>query len=185
MSFHQSKLLKVYVAPAAINFCGNWKRFMLEIISVSSVSCHILTQVLMHRWLRNDAHIFKWHGRGALLVFVVICHISRSHGQQIDFSQIWAFPYNNSNLNSRMAMKWHIVSRCMEEGHPYCFYELFIQILKSHGQKIRWYGSDLSKITRPVAAIKSLRFALFEYRWDFLINLSQWYFWTNTSQHDK
>ena len=34
------------------------------------------------------------------------------------------------------------------------------QISRSHRLKNRWFGSNLSKITRPVAAIKSLRFAL-------------------------
>ena len=41
------------------------------------------------------------------------------------------------------------------------FFEVIHQISRSHGLKNRWFGSDLSKITRPVAAIKSLRFALF------------------------
>ena len=112
---------------------------------------------MMHRSLSGMDEVPYWFSL-SLVIF-------QGHtGRKIDFSQIWAFPYDNSNLNSGMAMKWHIVSRYMEEGHPYRFYEVFIQILKSHGQKIRWYGSDLSKITRPVAAIKSLRFALFEYR---------------------
>ena len=39
------------------------------------------------------------------------------------------------------------------------------KISKSHGLKNRWFGSNLSKITRPVAAIKSLRFALFNFKW--------------------
>ena len=38
----------------------------------------------------------------------------------------------------------------------------------------RRYESNLSKITRPVAAIKSLRFALFDYILSFFTTLS-WY----------
>ena len=36
--------------------------------------------------------------------------------------------------------------------------------------KNRWFESNLSKITRPVAAIKSLRFALLRYTFDVNIN---------------
>ena len=36
-------------------------------------------------------------------------------------------------------------------------------ISRSHGLKNRWFQSNLSIITRPVAAIKSLRFALFTF----------------------
>ena len=43
------------------------------------------------------------------------------------------------------------------------FFEVIHQISRSHGLKIDDFGSNLSKITRPVADIKSLRFALFMY----------------------
>ena len=42
----------------------------------------------------------------------------------------------------------------------YCFFGVIHQISRSHGLKNRRFKSNLSKITRPVAAIKSLRFAL-------------------------
>ena len=41
------------------------------------------------------------------------------------------------------------------------------QISTSHGLKNRRFESNLSKITRPVAAIKSLRFALFKVKHSF------------------
>ena len=41
------------------------------------------------------------------------------------------------------------------------FFGVIHQISRSHGQKNRRFESNLSKITRPVAAIKSLRFAWF------------------------
>ena len=39
-----------------------------------------VTPVWIHQWLRNDAQNLRWHGRGALLYFKIICQISRSHG---------------------------------------------------------------------------------------------------------
>ena len=41
------------------------------------------------------------------------------------------------------------------------FFGVIHQISRSHGSKSRQFESNLSKIIRPVAAIKSLRFALF------------------------
>ena len=41
------------------------------------------------------------------------------------------------------------------------FFEVIHQISRSQWLENRWFGANLSKITRPVAAIKSLRFALF------------------------
>ena len=43
------------------------------------------------------------------------------------------------------------------------FFGVIHQISRSHGLKNRRFESNLSKITRPVAAIKSLRFALFKF----------------------
>ena len=72
----------------------------------------------------------------------------------------WSFPDCDSSLNSPMATKWCkklevAWKRCpiVFRGHP--------PISRSHGLKNWQFESNLSKITRPVAAIKSLRFALF------------------------
>ena len=46
------------------------------------------------------------------------------------------------------------------EEVPYCFFLVIHQISRSDGLKNQRFESNLSKITRPVAAIKSLRFAL-------------------------
>ena len=43
---------------------------------------------------------------------------------------------------------------------PYWFFGVIHQIWRSHGLKNQQFEFNLSKITRPVAAIKSLRFAL-------------------------
>ena len=48
------------------------------------------------------------------------------------------------------------------EEVPYCFFGVIHQISRSHGLINRRFESNFSKITRAVAAIKSLRFALLE-----------------------
>ena len=52
------------------------------------------------------------------------------------------------------SLKWHRRGALL-------FLKVIRQISRSHGLKNRRFESNLSKITRPVAAIKSLRFALF------------------------
>ena len=47
------------------------------------------------------------------------------------------------------------------EEVPYCFFGSSIKFQGHTGFKNQRFKSNLSKITRPVAAIKSLRFALF------------------------
>ena len=44
------------------------------------------------------------------------------------------------------------------------FFEVIHQISRSHRLKNLWFESNLSEITRPVAAIKSLRFALLNFK---------------------
>ena len=51
------------------------------------------------------------------------------------------------------------------------FFEVIHQISRSHGLKSLWFESNLSKITRLVTAVKSLRFALFFSRFKFLSSL--------------
>ena len=77
----------------------------------------------------------------------------------VDLDPNWSFPDCNSSSNLPMALKWCtkfdvVQKRCpiVFQGHP--------SNLKVTRAKNRWFGSNLSKITRPVAAIKSLRFAL-------------------------
>ena len=50
---------------------------------------------------------------------------------------------------------------CNKEEVPYCFFYVSHKISRSQGMKYRRFESNMSKITRTVAAIKSLRFALF------------------------
>ena len=39
-----------------------------------------ITPVWIHIWKWNHVHSLKWHSRGVLLFFKVLCEISRSHG---------------------------------------------------------------------------------------------------------
>ena len=74
-----------------------------------------------------------------------------------NFGPNWAF--HDYSLNSPMALKWCtkldvVQKRCLIvfPGHPSNF--------RSHSS-LNWrFESNLSKITRPVTAIKSLKFAL-------------------------
>ena len=75
----------------------------------------------------------------------------------VEFDPNWAFPDCNSSLNLLMEMiheAW-----CRIKDVPY-YFRGYPSNFKVTRAKIRWFESNLSKITRPVAAIKSLRFAL-------------------------
>ena len=77
---------------------------------LTQIGCFLtVTPVWIHQWLWNDAQNFKYHRRGALLFFNIICQISRSHRTQIvNFDQNWVFPdcKSSSSLNSLMDLKW-------------------------------------------------------------------------------
>ena len=93
----------------------------------------IKTPVSIHRWFCNGAHILKWHRK-------VPCCCSRS------FVKVHGW------LCSATRNFW---------GHGRGFPLFFIRLIsRSHGPKNRKFESYLIKITRPVAAIKFLRFAL-------------------------
>ena len=57
-------------------------------------------------------------------------------------------------LNYAQSLTWY-------RRNALLFFEVIHQISRSHGLKNQGFESNLSKITRPVAAIRSLRFALF------------------------
>ena len=68
-----------------------------------------LTAVWIHRGLQNDAENLKGHRRGALSIFEIIFMATFKIAQTEKWLiwLIWVFLYNNSNFNSRMAIKWH------------------------------------------------------------------------------
>ena len=90
----------------------------------------------------------------------------------VNFDPNYAFPDCNSSLNSPMATKWCkklkvAYKRCpiVFRGHPSDF-----KVTRAENRRSE---SNLSKITRPVAAIKSLRFALFILRRAQLVNITR------------
>ena len=66
-----------------------------------------VTPLWIHRWLGNDAQSLKWHRRKRCPI-VLQAHQSNFKVTRDEKSTIWLwFPDDNSNLNSRLAMKWH------------------------------------------------------------------------------
>ena len=76
-----------------------------------------------------------------------------------DLALIWAFSVGNSNC--RMAMKWHISILGQGRGSIVFQGQLSSVNVTTDRPKSWRFGSNLGKIIRSAAAIKSLRFALF------------------------
>ena len=69
----------------------------------------IVTPVRIHIWRWNDADSYIWLRWGALLFFMVICQILRSHcppKKSSILTKIGRFRTATPILNSQMAMKW-------------------------------------------------------------------------------
>ena len=95
-----------------------------------------VTPIWIYRWLWNDAQSLKWHKRGAVLFFKVICEISRSHGTKIfDFDPNWAFLDCNSSLNWPMAMKWYTKLELVQKRCPIVFQDHLSNFMFTQGQK--------------------------------------------------
>ena len=77
-------------------------------------------------------------------------------GQIADFDPNSAFPDCNFSLNSPVALKRCTKLYVVKKRCGLLFSEVMHQISRSHGLKNRWFGLNLSKITKLVAAIKSL-----------------------------
>ena len=77
-----------------------------------------------------------------------------------NFYPNWVFPDCNSSLNIPMVLKCCTKLNVVKRG-ALLFFKVIHQILRWHGLKNRRFESQF-EITRPVAAIKSLRFALLE-----------------------
>ena len=172
------------------NFVHSWKRhsrfalLFLEVIHEISRSNGLKNRwkiddldsierfrtVWIFRLLRNDAQSWKWHRKGAILLFWLICPIARSQGPKNRFEQ----HYNRSQLSNPSDLpcvnvrtfsiwihKWlqmtHVASRRTEEI-LYRFSRSSV-IFQSHtGWKI-----DISQITSSLSGIKSLGSSLFKY----------------------
>ena len=111
----------------------------------------IVALVQIHRWLWNNAQSLKWHRRGALLFFEVICQISRSHESfwtRIEVSRSIYFSFD-----LKMAMQW-----CTKLGVAWkrqvtiLFFEVIHQIPRSQGQKksTSWVRFELFRMITPI-----------------------------------
>ena len=136
-----------------------------------------VTPVWIHPWLWNEAQSLKQHRIGALSIFEVIrkllkfqCHL----GQKIaHFDPNWAVTARIHwwEWNDAQNLIWY-------KRGALLFFGVIHQISRSHGLKNWQYESYLSNIIRPVAAIKSLRFALFMLLYFlFLAATKQFYEW--------
>ena len=92
------------------------------------------------------------------------CKVTRLIKEILDFDPNYAFPDCNSCLNSPMAMKLCKKLKVAKKRYPIVL-GVICQISRSHGLKNRQFESNFSKITRPVATIKSLGYALFWTAW--------------------
>ena len=121
-----------------------------------------VTTAWIHWWCWNDAQRLMWYRRGVLLISKVIDQISRSHRTKKSLiltrierfrtvTPVWIHRWLWNEAHSLMYYKRGVL----------LFFEVIHQISRLHGPNIDDLNSILSKITRPVAAIKSLRFALF------------------------
>ena len=92
----------------------------------------------------------------------------------VEFDPNWAFPDCNSSLNSPMAMKCCTKLETAKERCPIVFPRSSIKFQGHTGQNIadfdpNWAFPDY----RPVAAFKSLRFALFTCRYHIILKFSR------------
>ena len=87
-------------------------------------------------------------------------------GQKIiNFEQSWAFPDCNSSLNGPMDLKWRTKLDVVWKKYPIFFEGHPSNFMVTWAEKLKiWIQFE---ITSPVAAIKSLRFALFFHWWYF------------------
>ena len=77
----------------------------------------------------------------------------------VKFDPDWAFPDCNSSLNSPMATKWCTKLEVAKKRCPIVLQGHLSNLTVTRAEKLKiWIQFE---ITRPVAAIKSLRFALF------------------------
>ena len=122
-----------------------------------------VTPVWIHWWLWNDAQSLTYFRWGTLLILNVIRQISGSHDTKKSpiltrIGRSWTdtlFEFIDSF--EMMHKAW-----CSIEELLYCF-SVIHQISRSHRLKNRKFDINLSKITKPITASKSIKFAMFKY----------------------
>ena len=142
------------------NFKVTWDK---KSVILARIKCFwIVTQVWNHWWLWNDEQSSTWYRRVALLLFQVhpsnfkVTHDKKSliltrieHFWTV--TPVWIHSWI-----------WNDAQRLMlYRRGTLLFYKVINQISMWYGLKNWWLEFNLSKITRPVAAIQSFRFTLF------------------------
>ena len=105
-------------------------------------------------------------------------------GQKIaNFDPNLAFLFCSCSLNSSMGLKWCIKLDVVKKEVPYCFSRSSMKFEGHMDRKIDDLNALLSKITKLVAAIKSLRLVLF--LWKIIVDIakslqtsSNWFSWS-------
>ena len=129
----------------------------------------------------NSPMVMKWCTKlGSCIEEVPYC-FSRSYvklqghtvNKIVDFEPNWAFPDSNSSLNSLMAWKWCTKLGTVKKMCPIVFLRSSIKCQGYMGKEFDDLTPILSKIIVPVAALKSLRFALLSsYRHVYLYDMN-------------
>ena len=121
-----------------------------------------VTPVWIHIWWWNDAYSLMLLRRGALLFFKVIRQISRSHGSKN--RRIWPkLGVSGQQLQFEFTNGYEMLRKAWNsKGEmPYCFPRSSIKFQGNTGQNITHFDPNWAfPDYRPVAAFKSLRFAL-------------------------
>ena len=113
---------------------GQRSKVMVTEVTTQLSRFRTVTPAWIHIWRWNDTYSLMLLRRGALLFFKVIRQISRSHGSK------------NRRIWPRLGVSGPLLQFEFTNGYE-MMHDIWIQF----------------EITRPVAAIKSLRFALFLY----------------------
>ena len=146
-----------YFSRSSIKFKGHMSRKLM--IWLQFERLRMITQIWIHGWLCDCTHGFQEHRRGSLLFFF---RSSIKFQGQTGKKMIW-LQFEHFRMITPIWIHrklWNDTHSFLEHGRDsLLFYKIIHQISWSHGSKNQRFESDVSKITRPVAAIKSLRFA--------------------------
>ena len=156
----------ITIVRSDVHAKGQGQRSKVKVTEVNTQLSRFrtLTPVWIHigRW--NHAHSWKQHRRGALLFFKVIRQISTSHGSKNH--RIWPkLGVSGQQLQFKFTDGYEMLHKAWNSKGEvlYCFPRSSIKFQGHTGQNItdfdpNWVFPDY----RPVAAFKSLRFALFK-----------------------
>ena len=103
-----------------------------------------VTQVWIYQWLWNDAQSLKQHRGGALLIFKVICQISRSHGTKKLPSLTWIEHFRTVTPVWIHPWLWNDAQSLMYYRRgALLFSKVIHQISRSHGRKYHQFRPEL------------------------------------------